>query len=188
MIEEVSLGAKLIGFFKGIPTWLYALIAVAGLIGLGVHLHSNAVHKAIAAAEKRGEEREAQHVLAAVQKITKKANDITAAIRSKSDETNRHIIADAGDLRLRGPGKAVCPGSAAPAASEHSAPGRPVDVGMASVPNPGGPVLIALPFNDTIRFAEQCDLNRAEALSWREQHDKLQAAQPAIPTLQEQPK
>jgi hypothetical protein len=171
-----------------IPTWLYAVAAVALLLGIGAHLHSNAVHKAIAAAEKRGEEREAAHVLAAVEKIQANAAKITANIRSKNNEANIRIRRDADDLRLRGPGKALCTNTASSAPVRPSGSSGQADAAVAPLSNPGGSVLIAVPFNDLILFAEQHDRLRAAVQATVEQHDKLQAAQPALPQPTEQPK
>jgi hypothetical protein len=178
MIEEVSLGMKLLGLLKRF--WPY--IAVALLIAGGFVWHGHAVHKAIAAAEQRGEAREAERVRVRVEQITRKQNEITAKIRSENDETNRHIAADADDLRLRGPGKAVCPypPAAAPVRSGPSA--GPADAAVAPVLNPGGPVLVAVSFNDLILFAEQHDKLLAAVRATVEQHERLVAAQPAIPS------
>jgi hypothetical protein len=102
-----------------------------------------------------------------------KDNARAAQLRERNDADNRNITADADDVRVRGPGKAVCPGSVnpAPAASGPVAASRPADAPMAKVPYPEWATLAAVPFNDTTAFAEQCDANRAEVISWRAQRE-----------------
>jgi hypothetical protein len=184
MIEEISLGAKLLGFAK--KYWLYIAIAIAVAAAFAGGLHW--YHGQIAAAEKRGEEREAQHVLAAVQKIQTNAAKVTAKIRSKNDEKMRAISRDADDLRLRGPGKAVCPYAAPAAPVRRDGAGVAGNAPVGPVSDPERPELIALPFSVLLDFAEDHDRLRAKVQSTIEQHDKLQAAQPALPQKQEQPR
>lgn len=169
---------KLLAFFRGIPTLAYALLAVAVLIGMGVGLHVKAVHNAISAAEKRGEDRAYARVEAKALALAAKAQALATDLRNRNNETNRRIAADADALRLRGPGRASCPGYPAPAASGHNAPGRPGDAAVDRLPDQERLDLIALPFSGTVAFAEQCDLNRAEVLTWREYSAKLLKAWP----------
>jgi hypothetical protein len=58
-----------------------------------------------------------------------------------------------------------------PAASGPVAASRPADAPMAKVPYPEWATLAAVPFDDTTAFAEQCDANRAEVISWRAQRE-----------------
>jgi hypothetical protein len=151
---------------------LALLIAAAALIMFLLHQHI--AHKALQArydagfadghARAQAEQKVAQATAAA------RSERINSQVRKQSDEKDRHIVADADDLRLRGPGKAVCSGvAAAPGgAGGRVAASRPADASVDQVPDPERPPLIALPFAGTIAFAEQCDRNRNEALSWRE--------------------
>jgi hypothetical protein len=159
--------------------WL-VIAAIAVVVG-AYFLHQHFAHKALKTAHDAGyaegvRDNEAAHV-AAQGMANARAEQINSKIRSKSDEEARTVTHTADDLRLRGPGKAVCPGLAtAPgAASGHVAAGGPGDAAVGQVLDPERPTLIALPFAPTIAFAEQCDLNRSEALSWRES-DKQQRA------------
>jgi hypothetical protein len=98
-----------------------------------------------------------------------KANARAAQLRERNDAENRTIAADGADLRVRGPGKAICTGGVgpAPAASGHVEASRPADAPVAEMPDTERPPVIALPFAGTIAFAEQCDANRAEVIARR---------------------
>lgn len=112
--------------------------------------------------------------IAAQAKADAAAKAINTTIRKKTDEEDRHIARDADDLRVRGPGKAACPGVAAPRrpASGHVAVGGAPDAAVGQVPGGGGVDLIAVPFADLIDFAEHADRNRAEVNAWRESDRK----------------
>lgn len=157
-------------FFKSVPRWVWIALAVAALVGLGAWRHSAAVSDLRETSFKAGE-------AAANDRHAKKAtewlgriNGIARTIRSQTDETNRHIAADYDALRVRGPGRAACPYTdpASFGASGHVEGRGAADAPVAGMPNSERPALIALPFAELIGFAERCDLNRAEALSWRE--------------------
>lgn len=106
---------------------------------------------------------------------TARAQAINTKLRKANDEENRHIVADADDLRLRGPGRArVAAPPSAP--SGHVAPGGVADAPVDQVPDGERVDLIAMPFASAVAFAEQCDANRAEVLKWRES-DALQSQQ-----------
>ena len=91
-----------------------------------------------------------------------------AKLRSKNDETNRRISVDADALRVSGAGKAACLNTASPRPSGRITPARPADAPMDQVPDGGRAELIALPYADTLDFAEQHDKCLAEAATWRE--------------------
>jgi hypothetical protein len=174
-MTELGIGAKILGFFGGVPRWVYIALAVAALIGSGLYLHHRAVKSAYDTAYKAGGDAEAARVEKAAKKLEQRAAALTAKIRSKNDETNRRISADADDLRLRGSGKAACPGASSAAAVRYVAAGRTTDAAVGEVPDPQRVDLIAMPFADAISFAEQHDQFRAKVLSVIEQHDKLAA-------------
>jgi hypothetical protein len=155
---------------------LLALLAIAGLIAWHNH--------AVSAAYARGKADEAEHVKAKALEIKSAADamssNISSLIRSTTDAENNHIHAAADALRLRGPGRAGCtssssvptaPGGSEPASGATSPP-------LARVPYPEGEQLIGLPFAPTIGLAEQNDLNRAEALAWRDWWKKQNEAWP----------
>jgi hypothetical protein len=174
VVGEIAFGAKVIGFFKKVQTWLYAVLAVAALLGLGLYLHGRAVKRAHDAAYSEGyaaggSDNEKAHVSAQA-KAESAAAAINNKIRKQADEKAGSIARTADDMQLRGPGKAACPRlAAAPtSAGQPVPPAGPGNAAVDQVPDAAGQQLIALPLNDTIRFAGQCDLNRDEAARWRQ--------------------
>jgi hypothetical protein len=119
---------------------------------------------------------------------------ISQKTRSENDETNRGIAADADALRVRGPGAASCgrvDHPAVPAAgSQLGAPGdRSPDAAGGSVPAAGGEAgLAGVPWIWLVGRAEQCDLDRAEALSWRSWYQQQAAAWAALRAALAEPK
>jgi hypothetical protein len=118
------------------------------------------------------------------QRLTKRINDLTAKaveLRTKTALLERaahekevsRIHDTVERVILRGPGKAQCPSSTfAAGSSGHEPTSGSIDAGVVPMPDQGGPALIALPFNDAIRFAGQCDINRDEVLRWRADRQK----------------
>lgn len=102
---------------------------------------------------------------------------IAADERKKNDAQAAAIGTHADAVRLRGPGKAVCPGIPA-------APGRPesgsgtVSAGLDRLPYPQWQQLIGVPFDDSVGFAKQCDINAAEVRAWHSWYNRLAAAWP----------
>lgn len=163
-------------------TGLYRL---AGLVGGAVVLIGLlwwAYAREIRAAEKRGEERAYAAVAAKAIELKGKADalgrDVSALVRSINNETNLLIARRADAVRVRGPGAAICPGAAGPAAAAggRDAPGGGADAGVDRLPYPAWEPLIAMPFAELVDRAERCDLNRAEAIAWRDWHKQLTAA------------
>jgi hypothetical protein len=150
-----------------------AVFGTAALIGVLIFLHTRAVSKYGKEQRAAGQAEAYAAVEHKAHEIELKANALAAQLRERNDADNRHITADGADLRLHGPGKAVCTGTLAdaPAASGPDAASRPADASVAKVPYPEWATLAAVPFDDTTAFAEQCDANRAEVLSWRAQRE-----------------
>lgn len=101
--------------------------------------------------------------------------DAAAKIRKANDEENRRIAADAHDLRLSGPGRAVC--NPQPAAT---AGGR---VESAPVADAAGSALpsddrAAVPWGWLVVRATEHDQLRAEVDSWHTWYARLVAAWP----------
>jgi hypothetical protein len=175
----VSLGLKLSPFGKALapvgrflkraltyrlpapPVWLAVAVLAAGALW-----HGNRVDAAFEAGV--DQERAAWEDKAT--KWVKRITAINLNIRSKTDEKSRTIAVVADDLRVRGPGKAVCTSVPTPAASGHVAAAGPADAAVDQVSDRERVDLIALPFADAIAFAEQHDLILAEAEAWRESH------------------
>lgn len=165
--------------------WFLAAKAFAGRIprqvwiGLGAALlllglviwHQRHAHNALEAAYNRGTADEgariAKKAIDLKARIDALSGKISIALKGRNNEENRIIAGRADDLRLRGPGKAACPGVAgvpSGAGGSVTASGRP-DAPATGLPDQDR---IALPFDWTVSQAETCDLNRAEALTWRE--------------------
>lgn len=171
-------GAKASGIFKAIPRWAWYALAAALVLFLIYRWHNGKVEDAYA----KGKADEGARIAAKAFEIKRKADELTAsistALRTRHDEKVRIIYRDADALRLRGPGKAACPGNPGiPRGASGSA--KPIGERVASVAEvpPGERVdLIGLPFAATVSGAEQCDLNRAEAKTWREWYAKQSEA------------
>lgn len=164
---------------KRIPRWAWIALAVVAILLLGSCVHKRKV-KAF------GEERYAAGVAYEQARLEKKAKElkakvdalsgkITNQLKAKHDEKVIVINRAADDLRVRGPGKAACPGytgvSSGPGGSV-SAGGRP-NASATGLPDQDR---IVLPFTWTVDNAERCDLNRAEVLTWREWHKQQSEA------------
>lgn len=166
-------------FLKAVPRWAWIALGAVALLVAGVVWHHGKVRahdKAVIAAE---DARLAKQALELKARIDALNSQISSLIKDKNDAENRRIAADADALRVSGPGKAVCRSAGLPApASGYVAPGRPGAATVDSVPDTEGQQLIGLPFAPAIDFAEQCDINRSEALSWREWYQKLAASWP----------
>lgn len=154
----------------GLPKWLYIGIGIIAAVLLLLWWDASRIK----AAEKRGSDAAYAAIEKQARAIEQRANRITAGtstlLRNLNDEENSRISAGFDALRLSGPGKAVCTGVAGvPAATGQHEPtsGRP-DGAVDRVPYPEWSQLIAMPFPDLLKRAEQCDLNRAEVLTWRD--------------------
>ena len=156
-----------------IPRGVWIAVAVVAILLVGSCVHKRKVkafgderYAAGVAYEQARLEAKAKAIKAKADAASAK---ITEKLRTKHDETVTVIYRDADALRLRGPGKAACPGypgvSSGPSGS-NAASGRP-DVAGDRLPVEDR---IALPFAWTVDNAERCDLNRAEVLTWREWH------------------
>jgi hypothetical protein len=156
------------------PVW----IALAVLLALGALIwwHKDKVSDARKEGYAAGVRYEGDRIAKKAAEIKAKANALTASIttklRTQSDEKVRIIYRDAGALLMRGPGKAACSGdSSISRGSGRSIP--PTGGGSSTldqVPTGERVDLIGLPFAGTVALAQQCDMNRAEAQSWREWH------------------
>lgn len=186
------------GALRLIPKWVWILLAVALLWRVAVSWHEHRAHAAIAAAEKRGEakanaawQQRFDAMRARADETRRRAEAASAKIskdvRRKNDQDNRDSAARARALSLSGPGAARCrpvdhPGLSG-GAGRYVAPG-----GRPDAPGPQVPAddRAAVPWGWLVDRARQCDLNRAEALSWREadrrqraEWEKLRDAKPA---------
>lgn len=150
--------------------WLAILVAVAAAFFLHQHIAGTRLQARYDAGYAQGQLDAAKAQRAAQATANAAANAINSTIRKNADEEAIHIARDADDVRLRGPGKAVCPRPAASSgpASGHDARSRTGDAAVAAMPDPERSDLIAVPFADLIDFAERADRNRSEVNAWRE--------------------
>lgn len=164
-------------FLKSVPRSIWMLGIITLLAG-GYLWHQHAAQRAIAAAEKRGEDRAYANVERQARELEAKANALNRSIaeqmRKRNDEQARRIAVAADGLRLRGPGAARCTVVAGlPAApGGRVTPDRPAYAAGSRVP-PGDRA--AVPWSWLVERAEQADLNRAEALAWRDWYARFKA-------------
>lgn len=190
-VPGVGLLAKLVtvrGFLGRVPRPVWIALAVAFVLGAGVLWHKHKAGAAIAAAEKRGEERSDKRHKAIEEELARRAvarrrqaealsAEISRQEREKNETNARRLGAIADALRVHGPGRAACsiiggdPGLSG-GAGGHGAPGGAGGAPATRVPYPDG-FLLGVPHQWAVNTAEQCDLNRSEALTWRE-HDRRQ--------------
>lgn len=158
------------GVFKLIPREVWYALAIALAIAFVRNWYGNQIE----AAEKRGSDAAYASIADQARTIKERADRITEGVskilRGINDEENRRIGAGYDALRLHGPGKAACPGhSQLPVSTgQPIAPAGTGNAAVDRVPYPEWSSLIAMPFDDLLKRAEQCDLNRAEAAIWRE--------------------
>lgn len=174
-------------YFKKVPRWVWIALAVIVALVVFTIWHQHKAHAAIAAAKAQQKiaddaawqaafdrERIAAGKWRQAAELNAKA--ISDRERMRNDETNRHIDAGAADLLLRGPGKAAAAScrpvdhAGVPAGGGQPGPGdhRPPDGAGTVLPGDDGTAQRAIvPWNWLVGRARQCDLDRAEALTWR---------------------
>lgn len=168
-------------FLASVPRWLWIALAVVLAIGGLAWWHFDAVGDAREEGHRAGVAEERARATAQAIEWKGRIDGLTvrfaAKLRKSNDEKLAANARAADDLRLRGPGRAACPGVAggASAAGGPVSADRPGDAAMAEVPERIGIDLIALPFAPTVDFGEQHDAFRIEAMSWREWYARLVA-------------
>lgn len=175
------------GFLKAVPRWVWIAIAI-GLALLGAYLwHQHAAGKALKAADQAGYDRAKAEDAAALKQLREKAAQATGAgraiaddTRSKNDETNRAVRADAADLLLRGPGASRCRPVGNPAVPATGGQPQPAPAAtdaaraLLSVDDrlTDGAVV---PWRWLVARAEASDLDRAEVIAWRNWYQRQAA-------------
>lgn len=170
-----SIAGKAGNAVRAIPprAWLWIALAVALFVGFLVHQHKV---KALAAERyttgfKAGYDAAREDTRKAQSEREKIGDIIAKKLRSQNDETLRAIDRLGSSLRVLGPGKASAHcAPVSPGASGYKPPNRPAD---ASGPGVSEPDRAAVPWVWLVDRAEQCDINRAEALAWRSWHKQL---------------
>lgn len=171
LLAKIALPAFLkpvAAFLRSIPWQVWAAIALGLIIWRGIAWHERTVDAAFQKGVRSGIEQTNARWQQRFDKQKAEAAKLAAEIRRITDEQARHIAADADALRLRGPGKASCPGTT-PAARPggYVAPAGSGNVTVDQVPDGERIDLIALPFPGAIAFAEQHDQCRNDLLAYR---------------------
>lgn len=190
---KVVLG-KAGGLFKAMPRWGWVALAVVALLIVGTiwHGRKEAAHDKALTAQVTAQVNAAwtkrfDHMLAQADDVRRRAEAASAKISTKWKEHNDAQIRDhaavAGDLRLRGPGRAAfagCrpvdhPGLSSPA----SEPGGPAGAGSAAAGQmpagdrlaglPGGArdAFAVVPWSWLVDQAQRADDSRSEVITWR---------------------
>lgn len=164
------------GFLKMIPKQVWIALAVIATLLLAFHVHQVKTRAFAKAQYNAGYQQAMKDVEAKAIKIKKAADALNEKVaqleRSKNDAEATRINHTADALSLRGPGAARCvsvghPGMASSPSGHGSPSGNP---GPAPAPVPqsdGSDDLTAVRWTWLVNTGRQCDLDRAEALSWR---------------------
>lgn len=156
--------AKVSGMAKAIPPKVWYAIGIILALVAAFIFHQRAAHKAIHNADIAGYTRAMKEVEARALELSKKAKLLSDNARKLNDAANTRIHSSATIIRLSGPGKAVCPRVSATAGRSNQA-GSGGNVTGPQVPPDN---LAAVPWDWLVTRAEEHDLCRAEALSWRD--------------------
>jgi len=166
----VSLLLAIGALLKRIPWQLYVAIAIVSAFGLLLidrnHWKAaDARDHATAVNYRRQLDAETEKNKAA----EKQTAQISKQLRDRTDEENRRIAGDAGTLRLRGPGKAVCP-SVSTGSREHQQAAPKPDVAGPSLPTDDR---AAVPWDWLVQRAQEHDELLNENKAWRDWHDQV---------------
>jgi hypothetical protein len=182
LAESALMMSPIGGFLKGVwklsgkvPWQIWAAIFAAIALWLGIRWHAHEVHKTFAAgyAQARSEDKAVlDNLRAQLAQAGLEMKRTSQEQRSKNDAANASIHSAADALRVQGPGAASC--SRRPAAPVPAAPGQsqPASQPAGSAPAPmpaadGSDPLAAVSWRWLVGTGEQCDIERAENVSWR---------------------
>jgi hypothetical protein len=167
---------------QGVPRRAWEALAVLGYIAALIALHQHYAHAAVKAAYAQGAADAAKRIEAQAITVKLKADAINAKVatleRISNAAANDRIVRTADALSVRGPGAARCVGVGHPGlASPTSRPQAPAGTGSpAAAAVPTGDRfanLAAVPWDWLVTTGGSCDLNRAEAASWRSWYEKI---------------
>ena len=171
---------------RRVPTRAWLILGgVALLVGLA-WLHQHRMHQMLDDAYHQGRADQISDDDRAAAAIGGRAVALTEPIsaenREKHDEALRTIHTAGDAQRLRGPGAAVCrdPALSVPSGQHDGAAGGTGDAAMARLPYPDGAALLAVPFDDATRFAEQHDALRDEVVRWHDWYPRMRSAWDAL--------
>jgi hypothetical protein len=174
-----AVAGKGVGILTRIPKPVWEAVAVIGYLVALIALHQHYANAALKAADQAGYERRASEDAAALIELRNRAHTaetngkaISQDERSKNDAQVADIHRTADAIRLRGPGAASSgrvDHPALPAASGEPQP-APGASGAAADPVPaadGPDPLAVVSWRWLVGTGEQCDIERAENVSWR---------------------
>lgn len=156
-------------FFAPIPWQAWLALGIALCVLLGALWHGKKVRQFGEERYTAGVKAERDRAEAAAKTQAAKDERIAGKIKEQNREEADRINRDADTLRLSGPGRARCPAPAKPANGREPQPRLP-DVAGPEMPADDR---AAVPWGWLVQRAEQCDLNRAEVLAWRDWHKQL---------------
>lgn len=166
--------------------WLIGI--VAALAAFFLHQHVAHVKLANRAADgfKAGYAKAVADDAAVIEKMRSAKTDVEAkgaaaanALKEQHNAKVGSVGSAAADIVRSGPGKAGCGRLDYPdlgaLSSGQVTPAGSGDAAVDPVHDSGGVALVALPLNDLVRMAGQCDINRDEALKARTGDDQQRA-------------
>lgn len=155
-----------------VPRWLWIALAIVFVMLAVAIWHGRKVKAFGEERFKAGYAEAVQDGKQAAAKLETEAARATTTIRRNTDEEVGRIARRSDDLRLRGPGRAVCPAPAA-AASGPKPPGGAADAGVDRLPGAERPELAAVPYQELVQRSATADANRAEVLAYRQAWQEL---------------
>lgn len=181
MLSEIAAWAawgKAKSLWQAIPNWLKLFVLIAALL----FAHQWYAHRQLKAADAAGYKRGQADLSETIKNLQARLAASDAAIaadeRKKNDAKVITIAAAAGSLSLHGPGKATCPRPVAVSAASRE-PVAPAGAGSpapTAVPSENGDdALAAVPWRWLVGTGEQCDLERAENVAWRNDYARRYA-------------
>jgi hypothetical protein len=168
-----------------IPWQFWALLALVVALWLGIRWHAHEIEQTWQSGYDAGyaKAQEEQRQLAAA--VDKRSTQISNSERSKNDEAVRNIHDSADAISMRGPGKAGanCPSLAAAPSGPEPATEQPSPATASLPPEDREDPLATVSWRWLVGTGKQCDLERAENVSWRNwyqaQAKSWPSAQPA---------
>jgi hypothetical protein len=178
--QKVKDGA---GFLASVPKPVWEGFTVVAYVLALLFLHQHYANAALKAADAAGYQRRADEDAKAIVELAAKVRTTDAQLaaiatnqRNHADEENRRTNADADALLVRGPGKATAPvcggpvaNSRVPAAASGPQPANRTaqDTGALLPGGDGQADRTIVSWRWLVGTIRQCDLDRTEALSWR---------------------
>lgn len=180
MIEEITLGAKLLGLLKRAWPYLIAALAIATVIGMGVSAHKSAVKAAYKAAYQQGVDDTKAAFVAAQAKADaaqRARNATTVKQQTKIDQEKTHALTrtyDSIDARAR----AISLRHEAAARDRASRPGSVSAASNAATGACPAPAEDGLPWSIAFPLMVQAERDQAQlnaVLDWEDAQAKLDA-------------